>query len=71
MLFGTVRQPASMMAREVEKVFANSSFSRVFLAGGLHSADRLRFEASVRSIIGHLAGDTFLSDVTRMFAAEH
>ncbi|TYZ64522.1 hypothetical protein PybrP1_006038 [[Pythium] brassicae (nom. inval.)] len=64
-------EPAPMnMAAEVAKVFTQSSLSRVFLSGRVPGSapDEMQFECSASNLIGHLAGESFLSDIAMIFA---
>ncbi|TYZ67995.1 hypothetical protein PybrP1_008320 [[Pythium] brassicae (nom. inval.)] len=60
----------TIMATEVEKVFTHSALSCVFLTGPVRGALARNeyFECSMSEVVGYIAGDSFLSDITVMFA---
>lgn len=69
LLYRTLDPAATTMAIDLDKVYSNSALSRTYLSGGVMSKTSLQsFQAPMSSIIGRLAGDSFLSDVTLTFA---
>lgn len=70
LLFRTVAPAPTITAAEVAKVFTHCSLTRVFLLSRILGSGPVdtQFERSVSNLIGHVAGDSFLSDISMMFA---